>query len=78
MLSRWQKIMKFFSSQKRFDAIEKESKEWGFECPKCDEFTSVWELGGVRYRANDTPKMRVKCPKCQEKIEVNIKKYQVD
>jgi len=74
-LSRSQKIMKFFSSEKRFNDIRKESLEWGFECPKCNEFTSVWEIGGVRYQAKNTPTMRIDCPKCKERIVVNVEKF---
>ncbi len=74
-LSRSQRIMKFFTKAERFDEIRKESMQWGFECPKCFEFTSVWEIGGVRYQAKSTPKMRVKCPKCEENVIVLVEKF---
>lgn len=70
-----QRIMKFFSSAKRFEAIKVESMEWQIECPECNEFTSVWELGGVRYRDVGNPQMRLKCPKCEVDIVAELKRY---
>ena len=64
--------MKFFSTAKRFDAIQKESMEWKFICPTCTKTTSVWEIGGVRYKASGTPKMRIKCPKCEDNVTVQL------
>lgn len=71
-LSRSQKIMRLFSSKKRFEAIKKESMEWNFSCPSCDKETSVWDIGGVRYMAKGNPKMRIQCPKCGENITTEL------
>jgi len=52
--------------------MEHESKEWGVTCSECHEFTSVWEMGGVRYLAKGNPMTRLDCPKCGEKINVAL------
>jgi transposase-like protein len=70
-----QRIMKFFSSEKRFEAIKKESMEWQVECPECKAYTSIWDLGGVRYRDAGNPKMRLKCPKCDANIIAELKRF---
>ncbi len=70
-----QRIMKLFSSSARFEAIKKESMEWQIECPECGEFTSMWELGGVRYRDSGNPSMRLNYPKCKSSITADLKRY---
>ena len=70
-----QRVMKLFSSVSRFEAIKKESMEWQIECPKCKEYTSMWELGGVRYRDAGNPNMRLNCPKCKENITAELKRF---
>lgn len=64
--------MKFFTSATRFEAIKKESMEWEIICPSCTKTTSIWEIGGVRYKAKGTPKMRIKCPKCDENVTAQL------
>lgn len=70
-----QRIMKLFSSSTRFEAIKKESMEWQIKCPECNSYTSMWELGGVRYRDSGNPSMRLNCPKCNEKVTAELKRY---
>lgn len=48
----------------RKEAMKEESMLWGFICKSCNERTSIWEAGGVRYKAKGEPRMRIKCPKC--------------
>jgi len=52
-------------SLERKEAIKKESMQWGFTCKSCNERSSIWETGGIRYKAKGEPKMRIKCPKCE-------------
>jgi transposase-like protein len=40
----------FLSETARADA-EAESKLWMAECPNCHAKTSIWDLGGIRYKA---------------------------
>ena len=45
-------------------AIERESREWRARCPKCLHETSVWELGGVRFKAAGNCTRSIKCAHC--------------
>ena len=51
---------------RRAAAIERESREWMVICPKCGFERSVWDLGGVRYKAKGSQRVRGKCPRCGE------------
>ena len=64
-LSRIQKISKFFASKKKFEDMKHESQLWGFNCKSCDKRVSIWEIGGVRYKAKGTPSTRIRCPHCE-------------
>jgi len=64
-LSKAQKIAKFFSSAKTFEKMKQDSSQWGFTCSTCNERTSIWEIGGIRYKAKGNPRTRIRCPKCE-------------
>ena len=50
-----------------YDAIRTESEEWIFTCPECGLARSVWDIGGVRYKAVSAGKRSlVWCPQCQQ------------
>tara|TARA_R110002072_G_scaffold271987_1_gene432044 strand:- start:26925 stop:27161 length:237 start_codon:yes stop_codon:yes gene_type:complete len=76
-LSRSQKIMRLFTSEERFKMMKEESMIWGFTCLNCTERTSFWEMGGIRYKASGTPKMRFSCPKCKHKAIQLIDKLEL-
>lgn len=73
-LSRIQKIARFFSSEKKFKAMEEESRRWVFTCSFCNEQSSIWESGGIRYKAKGEPSMGVRCPKCGKVGSQKLKK----
>lgn len=58
----------------RHEAIKKESNQWKFTCQKCNEKSSIWEAGGIRYKALGEPTMRIKCPKCEQKTTSKVTK----
>lgn len=46
-------------------AAEAESRAWLLVCPHCGLTRSVWEMGGIRYRASGATSRRLlHCPKC--------------
>jgi hypothetical protein len=45
-------------------SIEDESRAWAFECAKCDHRQSVWDAGGVRWKARGNPKSYRRCVAC--------------
>jgi hypothetical protein len=44
--------------------MEAESRSWMVKCPHCGYERSVWELGGVRYKASGTSRWLRRCPNC--------------
>ena len=44
-------------------SMEAESREWMCTCP-CGHTRSVWDLGGIRWKAAGNPRRRLKCPNC--------------
>jgi ribosomal protein S27E len=45
-------------------SIEAESRTWMMRCDDCGHTTSVWDRGGVRWKAKGTPRVRGRCPGC--------------
>jgi hypothetical protein len=43
--------------------MERESRSWIARCP-CGHARSVWELGGIRWKAKGTPRRLMRCPAC--------------
>jgi hypothetical protein len=44
--------------------MEAESRSWMVQCPNCGFERSVWEMGGVRYKAAGTSRWLRRCPNC--------------
>jgi hypothetical protein len=45
-------------------SMEEESRQWMVRCQKCGYERSIWELGGVRWKAAGTKWMLGRCPNC--------------
>jgi len=45
-------------------SMEAESRSWVARCPHCGAEKSVWELGGIRWKAAGSPSVRLRCPSC--------------
>ena len=43
---------------------ERESKKWLMRCPNCQYEISVWDAGGIRWKAAGNPRRRMPCPNC--------------
>lgn len=52
-------------------AMEAESRSWVMRC-HCGHETSVWDMGGIRYKAAGNPWRTGKCGKCGESISGTI------
>ena len=46
------------------DSIEHESRSWVSTCTKCGLVASVWEMGGIRWKAAGKPIVSLRCPSC--------------
>src|SRR4051794_39878345 len=44
--------------------MEAESRTWMVRCPYCGYERSVWEMGGVRYKAAGRSRQLRRCPQC--------------
>jgi hypothetical protein len=44
--------------------VERESREWKYECGQCGHGESVWERGGIRYKAFGEKSYGGRCPAC--------------
>jgi hypothetical protein len=45
-------------------AMEAGSRAWMIRCPKCRFERSVWESGGIRYKAAGNSRQLRRCPSC--------------
>jgi hypothetical protein len=45
-------------------AMEAESRSWLARCEGCGSERSIWELGGIRFKAAGSPRSRLACPGC--------------
>jgi hypothetical protein len=59
------RLQRFFSLllPKSWD-LEAESRAWKTRCSKCDHESSIWETGGIRYKAVGNPRKMFRCPHC--------------
>jgi endogenous inhibitor of DNA gyrase (YacG/DUF329 family) len=56
-------ILKFMSPELRAKA-EADSKTWIAACPRCQKETSIWDIGGIRYKGTGRPMTMVRCSHC--------------
>lgn len=76
------RIQQFFTTllPKRWaESMKAESEMWKVRCLECGWTRSVWELGGLRWKAASVGKrVRVDCPDCQQPRWVTVKKEAPD
>jgi hypothetical protein len=60
-----QNFIKTILPASRADSIEKESRAWMMRCEKCGFEQSVWEYGGVRWKAAGNPTRKMMCRHCR-------------
>lgn len=70
-MSRAQKLFTSIVPQSWKESMEKESREWKVRC-KCGYETSVWELGGIRWKAKGNKKRYMVCPSCKASSWMSI------
>jgi ribosomal protein L37E len=46
------------------EAMEAGSRTWRVRCARCGFARSVWDIGGIRYRAAGQPRWYRQCPQC--------------
>lgn len=50
--------------------IKQESQQWVATCGHCQKTHSIWDIGGVRYKASGSFRALTRCPHCR-KIRFN-------
>jgi hypothetical protein len=46
-------------------SMEAESRAWKLRCP-CGHERSIWDVGGIRWKAAGNPRRWLQCPACGE------------
>jgi hypothetical protein len=46
------------------ESMERESREWMARCPDCGHARSIWDLGGIRWKAAGNPRRFLACAGC--------------
>lgn len=59
-----QKLFKTVLPNSWAESMEKESREWLIRCAECGFEKSVWDAGGIRWKAAGNPKNKALCAKC--------------
>jgi hypothetical protein len=59
-----QRLVLALMPRKWTDSIIRESQEWLMICSECGLKRSVWEAGGIRWKAAGTVTFRAKCATC--------------
>ena len=49
------------------ESMEADSRRWMLRCPKCNFERSVWDMGGIRWKAGGNQKNYMKCIGCGER-----------
>lgn len=74
-MSFWQKLIQRMLPKAWAQDIERESRSWIMTCNTCGTSRSIWEAGGVRYKAASAGKVTlVYCPTCQKLRAMRIEK----
>lgn len=63
-----QRFLHFILPASLFASMEAESKQWFIVCQTCGFKKSVWDMGGIRYKAASAGKVSYyKCPQCMQR-----------
>lgn len=46
--------------------MESDSKRWVFTCDNCGTQSSIWDIGGIRWKATGNRRAMTRCPACGE------------
>lgn len=60
-----QRFFKTILPQGWADSMEAESRSWMVRC-SCGFERSIWDLGGIRWKAKGNPRRFLACPHCQQ------------
>ncbi len=64
MMSRTQRFIISLVPRAWAERMERESREWMARCPECGHRRSIWDLGGIRWKAAGNPRRFLTCAGC--------------
>ena len=59
-----QELLQAIMPQHWAEEMESESRAWMLHCNTCGLERSVWDVGGVRWKAAGSPSRRMRCSRC--------------
>ena len=77
-MSSLQKLVVAILPKKWAASLESESRAWIIRCSSCGMERSIWEAGGIRWKAAGTERRYLSCPKCGRRQWHTIYKRQTD
>jgi hypothetical protein len=66
-LSRTQRLILRLVPRSWAAAMEADSRAWMVRCDACGHERSIWELGGIRWKAKGSKVTWGRCPACGER-----------
>lgn len=72
-LSFVQKLLKMLLPASTFEDMRRESQQWKMLC-ECGHSDSVWDMGGIRYKATGEKRTLHRCRGCNQHKMVTIKR----
>lgn len=63
-------VQRFFTRilPKRWaEDMEADSRRWTLQCPNCNFERSVWDIGGIRWKATGNSRNYMRCPNCGQR-----------
>ena len=67
-----QKITMALLPKEWAEKVKLESQGWMLQCPSCQREISVWEAGGVRYKATNKVKRLGWCSRCGKNMWLRL------
>jgi hypothetical protein len=64
MMSRTQRFITALVPRAWAESMERESRAWMARCPGCGHARSIWDLGGIRWKAAGNPRRFLTCAEC--------------
>jgi hypothetical protein len=72
-MSNMQRFFRAIMPRRWFAAAEAESRQWMIRCP-CGAARSVWDAGGIRWKAAGRPRKWLRCDSCGERTWHTVEK----
>jgi len=72
-LSGVQRLAQSLLPARWFAAMRDASRQWRIDCP-CGWHGDVWMMGGIRWGARGTKRVRGRCPSCGERRWMTVRR----